>query len=501
MTLRFSGPRRIVYILVAVLALVATGLVVRGRVVGEVVETSVAAGSTAEPANSNAGFVVDGRRRQLIGVRTVRVTEGSLARHARGSGIVRYDEGRVTDFNLKFHGWIRELSVSYVGQRVEKGQPLFTVYSPDLEALQNNLIGAMRAREQTAAAQTADGPQYGDRLVESPRLRLKQWDVADEELRLLEKTRQLPDAVIFRSPRDGVVIEKAILRGMRFEPGQTLYKIADASTLIVEADFPESDIDTVRVGAPAAIELDAAPGQSLSGRVLSLYPFLSEQSRTLKARVELSNRNRRLKPGMFAAVEVSAGARTGLVVPEDAVVDSGSRQTVFVAQGGGYYEPRAVKLGQRSGGQVLVVAGLHDGEEIATRATFFLDSESQMRSALQDYQGASAVGKSDQSTGPQLTIRVKSEPARTGDNAIEVHIRDTDGRPVTDADVLVRLSMPPMPSMNMPAMQTDARLMPASDGNYTGHASISMAGRWTVTVTARRSGRLIGTTQTTLLVR
>jgi RND family efflux transporter MFP subunit len=465
----------------------------------------VAAGGTIQPVDGGAeGIILDARRRQLIGVRTVRVAPGALPRHIRGSGIIRYDEARITDFNLKFQGWIRELSVSYVGQRVHTGQPLFTVYSPELDALQNNLIGALRAREQTAATQTADSPQYGDRLVESPRLRLKQWDVAEEEVRRLEQTRQLPDGVVFRSPRDGVVIDKAVLTGMRFEPGQTLYKIADASTLIVEADFSEPGIESLHVGASATIRIDASPGQErLSGRVVSLYPFLSEQTRTLKARIELPNRSGRVKPGMFATVEVAGHATTGLVIPEDAVIDSGTRQTVFVAEGEGYYQPRAVKIGQRSDGRVLVLEGLRDGEEVATRAAFFLDSESQMRSAFQNYGGAavSLVERSEPSTGAKFIVRVSPDPPRTGHNSFDVSVRDANGRPLNGATVLVRLSMPSMPSMNMPAMHAEANLIESDAGNYTGHTAISMAGRWNVTVTARRSGHLIGTTQTTLLVR
>jgi Cu(I)/Ag(I) efflux system membrane fusion protein len=532
MMLNLSHLRRILYLLVATTVLVAGALAIRERLGGDVVETAVAASGwtcskhpdvrqttpgkcprcqmslvTARPErqleNENTGAIVlDSRRRQLIGVRTARATHASLSPRIRVSGIVRYDESRVTDFNLKLQGWVRDVHVSYVGQRVQRGQPLFRAYSPDLDALLYSLIGALRARESAPVAQAADGPQYNDRLVESPRLRLKQWDVADEELQTLEKTRQLPDAVVFRSPKNGVVIAKSIVEGMHFEPGQTLYRIADASVLIVEADFHESEVEMVRVGGPVVITLDALPGRTFSGRVVSVYPFLNEETRTLKARIELLNRDGRLKPGMFATVEAALTPRHGLVVPTDAVVDSGSRQVVFVAQGGGYFEPRTVTTGDKSDGLVLVLGGLRDGEEVATRATFFLDSESQMRSALQDYQGVgSSSGPSAAAAGLRFTIGVTPDPPRTGENVLEVRLTDVAGHPVSDADIDLVLSMPAMPLMNMPAMRSEARLTHLKEGRYTGRASISMGGRWDVTITARREGRLLGSTHTTLLVR
>jgi RND family efflux transporter MFP subunit len=456
----------------------------------------------ADDAGGRVGVLVDGRRQQLIGLRTARVIHTSLARKIRAPGILKYDEKRLTDFNLKVEGWIRDLYVSYVGQPVKRGQTLFTVFSPELQALQFNLIGALKIREQTSAAQTADSPVDADRADHLVRRQLKQWDVAEEELRALETSRQVPAATPFRSPMNGVVIDAAVQRGMHFESGQTLYKIADLSVVLVEANFREVDVSVLTQGARADLTLDALPGQRFTGRILSTYPYLSEKTRTLQARIELSNPEGRLKPGMFAGVELTPSRRDGLVIPADAVVDSGSRQIVFVAQGDGYFEPRAVTVGEKGDGQVLILSGLREQEEIATRATFFLDSESQMRAALQDFEPMTPPAALVSASGAlDFMIQVTPNPPRSGENVLQVRVSGAGGRPVVDTSIEARLTMPPMPTMNMPAMRSDARLVHVGGGSYRGTASIPMPGRWDLTITAERRGQLVGTKHTTLLVR
>ncbi len=496
-------PLRVYVLLLALVALGGTLLAVRvrvGRDTGGMPPLSGVSDALRADSDARTAIQIDGRRQQLIGVRTARVARNSLTRRIRAGGTVRYDDTRLTDVNLKLDGWVRDVYVSFVGQRVRLGQSLFTVYSPELDAVQANLISALKARDQPPIAQAADGSTHVDRLVETPRQRLKQWDVADEDVRVLERTRRIPPGVVFRSPMNGVVIEKTVMRGMHVEAGQTLYRIADLSVVLVEADFRETDADSLKEGARVEITLDALPGSRFAGRILGTYPYLSEQTRTLRARVELPNRDGRLKPGMYASVELSATSQPGLLVPADAVVDSGSRQIVFVAQGDGYFEPRQVTVGAKAEGQIQILDGLGDGEEIATRATFFLDSESQMRTALQDYE-TQPLRPASAAAGLDFAVQVTPNPPRTGDNVLEVRVTEAGRRGVTDVELQVRMSMPAMPAMNMPAMRSDTRLMHVSGGTYRGSASLSMAGRWDLTITARRQGRAIGTRHATLLVR
>ena len=298
------------------------------------------------------------------------------------------------------------------------------------------------------------------------------------------------------------MIEKNVLKGMHADAGQTLYRIADLSVVWIEGDFRELDLPELRVGASANVTTDAWPGQKRAGPIVLIDPFMTEQTRTVKARIALANPDGRLKPGMFVNVDVDVTPGEGLLVPADAIVDSGTRQIVFVAQGQGHFEPRDVTVGARTGEHALIVAGLHEHDEVAERAAFFLDSESQMRAALQDYQAArSPMGTSEDPVHFDFSVQTTPNPPRTGENVVEVRVRDAEAQPVTDADIRVLLSMAPMPSMNMPAMRSEARLTHAGNGVYRGPATISMAGRWDVDVTALRQGRSLAETRTSLVAR
>ena len=458
-------------------------------------------GSAAPGSASRAAVHVDARRRQLIGVRTTRVARQTLAKNVVAVGIVRPDAARLMDVNLKMEGWLRDVHVTSVGQTVRAGQPLFTVYSTDLEALQTNFVGALRARDQTPVAQSADGSLYADRLVMTPRQRLKQLDVAEEELKDLEQTGRVPPATVFRAPLNGVVLESHAVRGMRVEPGQTLYRLADLSVVTVEADFPEKDAALLKTGDRAEVSLDSISNQRFAGTITQRYPYVSEETRTIKARIQLANKDGRIKPGMLATVEVHAALSEELVVPADALVDSGSEQIVFVSTGDGYFEPRQVKASGRGGEHVQIIEGLREGEEIATRAAFFLDSESRIRSAAQAYVDASPSTSAEEGERATLTWQISPNPPTAGDNDLDVRVTTPDGRPLSTAEVTVNLFMPAMPSMAMPAMHSDTRLRHAGDGRYRGTAAIPMAGSWRVTVLAKVDGRQIARTDLSLQVK
>ncbi|MBI1874939.1 MAG: efflux RND transporter periplasmic adaptor subunit [Acidobacteria bacterium] len=446
-------------------------------------------------------MLIDPRRQQLIGVRTVVAERVELATTIRTVGVVRYDETRLADVNVKVEGWIRDLFVDYTGQQVRKGQPLFTLYSPDLLNTENEYLLALKTRDQIQQSQIADARQRADELVAAARQRLSLWDLAPEQIATLEEKRTPETAVILRSLVEGVVIDKQALKGAHIMAGQTLYKIADLSVVWVEADVYEQEMPLVKVGGRAIVTLDAYPNERFAGRVLYIYPYVDEKTRTNKVRYEFANRGGRLKPGMFANVEMAAPAGVGVTVPTDAVLDSGKDRVVFVAKGDGYFEPRRVKIGRRLGAAVQVLDGVTEGESVATGATFFLDSESQLRASLQGYEPQPPTGTAAPAKQLDIALRSVPDPPKSGENQFEAIVKDPSGTPVADADVSVQFFMAAMPTMNMPAMRNEVKLSNAGGGVYRGTGHVMMAGRWDVTVTVTKNGQRVGAKQLTLVAR
>lgn len=455
-------------------------------------------GAPATPTEPPRGDVqIDPQRQQLIGVRVAPVERTPLSTALRTTGVVRYDETRLTDVNVKLDGWIRELYVDYTGQLVTKGQRLFAFYSPDLLTAANEFLLALKSRDQMQTSQVGDAREYADRILEGARQRLVLWDIPADQIATMEQTRQPLTTVTFPSPATGYVVEKQALQGMHVTPGQILYKLADLSNVWVEADVYEQEMSSMRAGQRATVTLDAYPDESFNGRAIYIYPFVEENTRTIKVRFEFPNSRGRLRPGMFANVELQATGGTGLSVPANAVLDSGIQKTVFVAQGDGVFTPRTVKVGRHLGDRIQILGGVKEGEQVATSATFFLDSESQLRAGLQNYERppTSAAAPAPAGPGLEIAFRPQPDPPRIGDSTFEVTVKDPAKGPVTDADVSVTLFMPAMPTMNMPAMRNETKLTHAGNGVYRGPGQMLMAGRWEATVTVTRSGQRIGSKQ------
>jgi RND family efflux transporter MFP subunit len=451
---------------------------------------------------ARAPVQLDTRRRQLLGVRVARAERSNLSREIRAVGLVTYDETRQADVNLKVDGWVQKLYVAATGARVRRGQPLLDLYSPDLLATQNEYLLALNSRDAMRQSEIADARIQADQLVESARARMALWDLSPRQLDALERTRKASATITFRSPVNGFVIEKPVIEGMRVAPGQTLFKVVDLSTVWVEADVFESDVPFVGIGAPATVTVDAAPGVSLRGRAVYIYPFVEEKTRTLKVRFAFPNPRQQLKPGMYANVEMTSSLEAAVTIPADALIDSGLRQLVFIAEGDGYFRPRDVKAGMRLGDRVQILDGVFEGEQVAGGAAFFLDSESQLRAATGawDEQPERTPGDTAES-GSTVVLRTQPDPPRSGENTFEVEVTGADRQPLVDAQVKLTLSMPAMPSMNMPAMSSEATLAPAGVGVYRGSALIPMPGRWDVTITARRGGQRVVARHTTLVAR
>ncbi|MGA8893261.1 MAG: efflux RND transporter periplasmic adaptor subunit [Anaeromyxobacteraceae bacterium] len=323
---------------------------------------------------------IDPQRQQLIGLRTVEATRGPVSASWRTVGKVAVDETRVHHVNIKVGGFVDTVLVDYVGKPVRSGEPLFTIYSPDLLSVQQEYLLALRTRKALSGGGFAEGA--GNDLVDAARERLKLWDIPDSEIRRLETTGKPTKTLTMFSPMTGVVTKKDIVMGHRLNEGDMPYEITDLSKVWVLADAYESDLSRIRLGMPATLSLQAFPGSTFVGRVIFIDPILDPKTRTAKVRLEFANPRGELKPEMFGEVTLQAPTREGLRIPADAVIDSGTRKVVFIAIGEGKFQPREVTLGAESGDQVEVLRGVEAGERVVTRANFLVDSESRLRASL-----------------------------------------------------------------------------------------------------------------------
>ncbi|MCZ7627119.1 MAG: efflux RND transporter periplasmic adaptor subunit [Candidatus Methylomirabilis sp.] len=339
--------------------------------------------AAGEMGMAPGAVMVSPERQQLIGLKTGVVEHRSIERTIRTVGVVEFDERRLADVNVKIEGWIENLLVNFTGEPVRKGQPLLTIYSPDLVSTQEEYLQALRARETLAKSRFTDIASGGETLVKAARRRLQFWDISDEEIAALERSGTPRKSLTIYSPIDGVVIEKMALRGKKVMPGETLYKVADLSTVWVHGEIYEYEVPLVKRGQAASVTLASYPAEVFHGKVSYIYPVLTEKTRTVKVRFEFPNtKDWKLKPQMYANVELKIPLGKRLVVPDEALLDSGTRQLVFIDKGQGTFEPRDVKVGARVEGYAEILAGLSAGERVVTSANFLIDSESQLKTAV-----------------------------------------------------------------------------------------------------------------------
>ncbi len=442
---------------------------------------------------------LDTRRQQLIGVRTVAVRRASLTSTIRAAGTVTVDETRQSEISTRVDGWIRDLMANFTGRVVSRGESLFTLYSPDVIATQQEFLLALRGR--SASAQDERGREYSDRLVAAARERLLRLDMAAEDIDQLERTGAVTETITFRSPVAGTIVEKAALRGMRVIAGQMLYRVSDLSSVWVEAEIYETDLATVRTGVRASVAFAAYPQRIFVGRVSFVSPTITPETRTARVRVSLPNLGGLLKPNMLAEVSIQSQGGPALLVPSDAIINTGTETLAFLSEGEGRFVPRRVRVGRHTSDGLEVISGLNEGDTVAASATFFLDSESQLRGALQNYEPDGGTPSSPASTSTlDVTFRSDPESPRPGDVTLIATVKDA-GRPVPDAEVSVVLSMPAMPAMNMPAMRAEAKLTSVGGGTYRGTGQVMTPGRWNVAMTIRRSGQVLGTRQFAVMAR
>jgi membrane fusion protein, copper/silver efflux system len=381
---------RIALVLVGVAIVVAAFLVVRGT--GPAQTSAVAAAVEADPhaGHDMSGLTVEDGAVQLtaemvtsLGVTTVEAELAPLSRNIRTNGNVAYDETRLTTIAPKFAGFVERLHVNFTGQSVRRGQPLLEIYSPELVAAQEELLAAHRIEAQLRQSAAESVVDRAAGLVDAARRRLLLWDISAEQVQQIERSGQVRRTLTMHAPSSGFVTEMMVQSGQAVQQGMALYRLADLSSVWIEADIYEQDLRFVSVGQTMHVDIDAYPGEHFQGRVSYVYPEVRMDTRTARIRISLANPAGRVKPGMFATVQLESPiSESAVLVPRDAVMHSGTHDMVFVEEGPGVYRARQVLVGAEMGGRTQILSGLRAGERVVKRANFLLDSESRLMESL-----------------------------------------------------------------------------------------------------------------------
>lgn len=346
-----------------------------------------AQGTRAQPPDGGGGpgppgaIAVDPRKQQLVGVRTEPAEVRALTRAIRTVGLVEVDERRLEHVHTKLKGWIEKLYVRFTGEEVRKDQKLFEIYSPELVATQEEYLLALKAVKNLGDSEFPQVASAAKRVLESTRERFSLWDITPDHIRDLERTGTVLRTLPLHAPMSGYVLKMHIREGMYVTPDMEVYTLADLSNVWVLADLYEYEIQDVELGQEATITLPYFHGETFDGRVTYIYPVLEPKTRTVKVRFELPNPKWRLKPQMFANVDMKIPLGERLVVPSTAVLDSGTEQVVFVDEGQGLFEARRVKTGVRTRDWYEIVEGVAEGEAVVTQGNFLIDSESSLKAA------------------------------------------------------------------------------------------------------------------------
>src|SRR5712671_1642987 len=395
---------------------------------------STAQASTATPpASAETPLVpvqISAQRLQSIGVKTGNVERKLVQDEIRTTGTVAVDETKLAYVQVRFSGFIEKVFVDATYQYIRKGQPLFTIYSPDVVATEREYLVAKHNREQVARSTLPGVASSAASLLDAASERLKQWGVPQQEIARLESTGQVQQELQFDSPVSGYITERNALPSVAVQPEMRLFTVADLSSVWVQAQVFQNDLGRIKVGDPATLTVSAFPGRTFRGRVDFIYPQVDIETRTVKVRIVSSNSDMQLKPGMFVDVALKVPMGRQLLIPASGVLQSGNRQIAFVERGDGYLEPREVELGPRVGDDFMVLKGLKAGERIVTSANFLVDSESQLRAALGSFvPPPPGAGAASVMNAPQASAELTSEPSppRKGSNVFRVKLTDSSG--------------------------------------------------------------------------
>jgi len=451
-----------------------------------------------------ASIQLSPQRMQSIGIVLGKVESKAVNSELRFYGNVQVDERRQAYVQTRFAGWIRKVYADATGNFVGRGQPLFTIYSPDLVATEQEYLIAKKNAD-TLQRSNVNGVASGaSTLFSAAKERLLQWEVSPGEIEKLDQGgKPITDLTIY-SPVSGYITDKKALPNMYVQPETMLYTVADLSDVWVLAQVFQSDAGKIKPGDAAEVTVDAYPGRIFNGRMEYILPQLDMNTRTLPVRLVFANPGLKLKPGMYVNVAVKLGLGRQLVVPASAAFHSGTKNLIFVYQGEGNIEPREVEFGPQVGDQIVVAKGLRREEQIVTSANFLIDSEAQLQAAAGAFvppppgagQAASMNVPAPQQAKVELTI--DPDPPHKGGNTIRVKLTGQDGKPIAGANVSVTFFMAAMPAMGMAAMKTVINASDKGGGVYEGKGDLSSGGTWQVTVRAQQDGQTIANKQLTV---
>jgi len=442
------------------------------------------------------------QRMQSIGVQIGKVQSKIVSDELRFYGNVQPNERRLAYVQTRFAGWIRQVLVDATGDFVRKGQPLFTIYSPDLVSSEQEYLLARKNAAALGQSQIGGVASGADSLFASAKARLQQWDIPASEIEKLDRTGEAITNLTINSPVSGYVTEKNALPNMYVQPDTRLYTVTDLSEIWVLAQVFQNDAGKIKPGDPAEVTVDTYPGKTFKGRVDYLLPQVDMATRTLPVRLVFPNPGLKLRPGMYVNVHVKVPLGRQSVVPASAIFHSGTRNLIFAYQGEGNIQPREVEVGARVGDGVAITKGVHAGDQIIASADFLIDSEAQLQTAAGAFvpppPGAGQAASMNAPAQGSVELTTDPSPPHKGGNTVRVKVTSKEGQPVSGAQVTVTFYMPAMPAMGMAAMKTVVNATDKGGGMYEGSGDLGSGGTWQVTITATLNGQMIANKQLTL---
>ena len=466
--------------------------------------------STAEMQGANvvdsslAPIQLTAQRMQSIGIVLGRFQLKAVSSELRFYGNVQVDERRQAYVQTRFAGWIRKVYADATGNFIGKGQPLFTIYSPDLVATEQEYLIARKNADALQRSNVSGVASGAATLFSAAKERLVQWEISPSEIEKLDQGgKPITDLTIY-SPVSGYITQKNALPNMYVQPETMLYTVADLSSVWVLAQVFQSDAGKIKPGDSAEVTVDAYPGRTFHGRVDYILPQFDMTTRTLPVRLVFPNPGLKLRPGMYVNVRTKLPMGRQLVVPASAAFHSGTRNLVFVYSGEGSIEPREVDLGPQVGADLVVTKGVKAREQIVTSANFLIDSEAQLQAAAGAFvpppPGAGQAASMNASAQPQASVELTTDPdpPHKGSNIVRVKLTGQDGQLVAGATVTVTFYMAAMPAMGMAAMKTVVNASDKGGGMYEGKGDLGSGGTWQVTIRAQQNGQAIANRQFTV---
>jgi RND family efflux transporter MFP subunit len=451
-----------------------------------------------------APFQLTPQRMQSIGMVLGKVESKPVNTELRFYGNVQVDERRQAYVQTRVTGWIRKVYADATGNFIGKGQPLFTIYSPDLVSTEHEYLLAKKNSESLQQSKVSGVASGAASLFSAAKERLLQWEVSPAEIEKLDQGGKAITDLTVNSPVSGYITQKSALPNMYVQPETMLYTVADLSDVWVLAQVFQSDAGKIKPGDPAEVTVDAYPGRVFNGRVDFVLPQLDVNTRTLPVRLVFANPGLKLRPGMYVNVRAKLPMGRQLVVPASAAFHSGTKSLLFVYTGEGRIEPREVELGPQVGDELVITKGIKAQEQIVTSANFLIDSEAQLQAAAGAFvppppgagQAASMNAPAQQQAIVELTT--DPDPPHKGSNIVRVRPTGQGGKPITGANVTVTFFMAAMPAMGMAAMKTVIDASDKGGGMYEGKGDLGSGGTWQVTIRVQQNGQTIANKQLTL---